>query len=61
METEQPENYTFSVKSIKKCHVSKKSHVSRLHFERIRDPKAKTMIRNSIFLIVKEKKDMVIY
>lgn len=48
----------------KKCHVSKKkkkSHVSRLHFERIRDPKAKAMIRNSIFFIVKEKKDMGMY
>lgn len=55
METKQPESYTFSIKSIKKC------HVSWLHFERIRDPKSKAMIRNSIFLIVKEKKDMVIY
>ena len=58
METKQPENYVFAVKYIKKCHVSKKkkSHVSRIHFERIRGPKAKAMIRNSIFHCKREKR-----
>ena len=47
---------SLQLNALKNAMFQKKSHVSRLHFERIRGPKAKAMIRNSIFYCKREKR-----